>query len=562
MFKNERKEKMNMKKKIMFVFTIMMSILCISVVNAERNITDSELESYGRGKSIIGGYLYSDYLNDNAGEQYYDHKNDVYLIMQNYDNELNMAYINKMINENENVLLIELPENVTSVKSYDIMYCYSNCTIEDIEKNSQSENVEIVKYNNTKYALVKFKMELDYYSKYDGKYTRILLYTHKIIITETEENKKLMNYNFYLDAKTEEYREVPVSIVDENGMAFFTIVFDNTWVEGLGLSSIPTNIDLSKMYIEYKMPEYVGEVLKTKYMGDVPYIMTDGIYSIYRTSLDNSNCENKGIIKADIDYKGLNFIDDLYFSFDDEYYDYYELPQASDQKVEIGSITVEGKMYGELFIEQIWPEDSNQQKIEKEIEKIKGVIVEEVEQFNLTFKEGYVIEEDEEWGTYSYYDKGFNESPLKMTIDYDDSYNGKKFTIIQMIKNKLEFEHIEGIIENGKLSVELAGPSPIAVVIYDDEIDDSENNKKDEVIDTDKENNKPTDSDNKDEVTNTDNKVEDSKPVVDNTTNKVENEVVKNPETGDNINFNLIISILSISLLVLVICTIKKSKLN
>ena len=438
---------MKLKNKTKFLLVI--GIIFVSFLLFNTNMVNATEISDYKCKIEKNGYIfYNNYFNTNDVD--IEIKNGKITINKS---KVEQSKLNNLVNDikgkKENKLLVELTDNVISVNLKDT-----------------TENLEIIEQNGKKYVVINAILEL----MEDDNVQVVTMNKYNLEINKngTTETKEI-DFNLYLEGT--DYFQCLINVVSDKGVVYGTSVNKNGIINGMGMGSIPSNIDLSDLYVEYLANQYIGKSIKIDCLGNVPYVGKYGDRYKYKANLKNVKLDsNDGQNLDKFSYKnsqgcGGFIVDPNYIANNEIYVENKETNTDTKLKFDL-----QGNFKGTIKAEEISKSDLIYGKVEE----------------NLNIEENLHI-----WIGNIYIENGSFEGNLKLTFNVGEQYNGKNYLVAHMNNEKYEFEEFTGIVKDGKIEIIVDNLSPFGISIFE--------NKTTTETDNTQENQKPTQPTNKGE---------------------------------------------------------------
>lgn len=357
------------------------------------------------------------------------------------------TFNNIVKNLKSGIFLIEVDSSSTDIK-------LSRTYYEATKEETITENAKIITLNNKKYVVVNCVFDSDNYSMMNDKdYTGILLQDSFKLINNTNEQV----YSINLELTSINAFKYTVNITDDRGTIYAKSGGTNAdyiGAYGGGVQSVPSNLDLSKAYVEYLTSEYIGESAQVDNIGIANYVGEYGNKYKYKASLKNAKItiDANGKCIYDIQnlrYKGSTGWNDLFlidpdYTIDNETYVEKE-GTNTDTKLKFD---LYGKFKGTLKAEEVSKSDLIYGKVEEKLNK-------------------YSSEDLYMWIGNVYIENGSFEGKLKLTFNVGEQYNGKNYFVTHMKNEKYEFEEFTGIVKDGKIEISVDSLSPFGISIFE-----------------------------------------------------------------------------------------------
>ena len=419
---------MELKNKTKFLLVFGIIFVAFLLFNTN-NVNAAEISNYKCKIEKDGYILYNNYFNtkDVTFERSY---NRTYIKVYNVDKSKFNEILNSKTKENDWLVLVEIGNDVTSVKAQD-----------------SQENLEIIELNNKKY--VTFKGEVG-----DSSNTEIFIYGDKNLQITKNSGTEEKYIEYYIDILNTDYINFKINVVNKNGTVYADIGISNGNIpNGVGLVSIPKKIDFNETYVEYISNKYVGNAIKDGSY-NIPYIGKYGSTYKYKMSLKNVKVNEYGAldIGANVIYNNIKFNDGGAFELDPDYTinneTYVENKKTStDTKLKFD---LQGKFKGTLKAEEISKNDLIYDKVNKKLN---------IDNSNCLYS---VISN-------VYIENGSYKGKLKLTFNVGEEYNGKNYNVVHMKSENYDFEEFTGIVENGKIEITVDSLSPFGISIFEKE---------------------------------------------------------------------------------------------
>ena len=434
---------MELKNKTKFLLVFGIIFVAFLLFNTN-NVNAAEISNYKCKIEKDGYILYNNYFNtkDVTFERSY---NRTYITVYNVDKSKFNEILNSKTKENDWLVLVEIGNDVTSVKAQD-----------------SQENLEIIELNNKKY--VTFKGEVG-----DSSNTEIFIYGDKNLQITKNSGTEEKYIEYYIDIFNTDYINFKINVVNKNGTVYAGIGISNGNIpNGVGLVSIPKKIDFNETYVEYISNKYVGNAIKDGSY-NIPYIGKYGSTYKYKMSLKNVKVNEYGAldIGANVIYNNIKFNDGGAFELDPDYTinneTYVENKKTStDTKLKFD---LQGKFKGTLKAEEVSKNDLVYGKVEDKLNKNSA-------------DDLYM------WIGNIYIENGSFEGNLKLTFNVGEQYNGKNYFVTHMKNENYEFEEFKGIVKDGKIEITVDSLSPFGISITENKNTDNTISNQEENKDT------------------------------------------------------------------------------
>ncbi len=437
------------KFKLVLVLGVLFSAIYIFNTNTAYG---AEIENYKYKFEKDNYILYNNFFDTNdynfSYESNSDENNNITgtwginnLEKNDYDN-----LINKMKSNNDIKLLIEVPNNTISAKSY------------------SSETLEIIELNNKKYV-VSNENSLDFVDSHDV-HTRASINETNIEITKNDDSTEKIGAYIFFDITNKDFFYCRIDVIDKNGKIYGSGFNTNGIIYGLGMTPIPEKINLKETYVEYLSNHYMGENLYISCLGNVPYVGKYGDNYKYKMCLENvkiknvkvdDNYEINEIELGSFSYKGSLKDGGGTFNFDPNYtidnVVYVEQTQSNTQtKLKVD---LYGNFNGKLKAEEVSKDDLIYEKVEDELKKY-------AENYNNPLSLSIMN---------IYIEEGSFEGSLKLTFEVGEEYNGKYYNILHLKNGYRDFERFDGIVKDGKITIIVDSLSPFGIQIFNEKVD-------------------------------------------------------------------------------------------
>ncbi|MBR1884065.1 MAG: dockerin type I repeat-containing protein [Clostridia bacterium] len=332
--------------------------------------------------------------------------------------------------------------------------------------------------NNNDVESVNFGKSITY--TINGESTNNWIYVPFNLISENSANILIHAIPEYVNE-----RNIPYIIGGYGGGSEGTFmlnpIYDVDKVSIKGGAYLPQNADLSKVYLRLLFDTYQGEKIEVeggkgtlKYIGKI-YKCYDGIniskeYHCYISKVSDLELEEKKSMLFPMilnngykitDYLGAGYMFDP--NLEEEVVEENEENKKEEELTDEISISYYGN--SKFKIVQIDKEDEIYERIEKQlVNSSEEKLYEEV--FDIYRVNG------------NYGEK------IGLTFDIDEKYKGKKYRVLHL-NNDGEFEKFEGIVENGKIEINVGSLSPFGISILENSkmLGDLDSNKKIDIND-------------------------------------------------------------------------------
>ena len=408
--------------------------------------------------------------------------------------EIEQSTINEILEQIENGLeeriLIPLEDDVTDIA---------------IDEENVVES-KITTIDGKKYADIKYTVTIGDKAQGDNEIYNVILFSRFSLQMTNAKGTTTRDITVEVDLRTVDFFEYKARVVNEKGAVYGEAGGTNGCIAGMGMQSLPKNLDVNKTYIEYLTNQYIGESINVDSIGTIPYTGKYGDYYKYKTSMKNAKFEDDTLI-VKLNYKNSMaysdfMIDENYVVREEEY-----TSQEQTTKDNTMEISLEGSFNGTIKAEEVKKDDVIYSDVEDKLNEYVD------DNIFMTIHNIYIEE-------------GSFENSLKLTFDVGEQYNGKQYYVVHMLYEDNDYEMFEGIVKDGKIEIVVDSLSPFGIAITDV--------KDEEVVDTD------TNTDTEAPTTNTDDK-----------------ELDETPKTGEN-NITNVICLTAIVLSVAGIAIIKK----
>ena len=464
----------------LLISLVVASIFNVSTVNAAE---DTEYKTEKDGYIVYSKYFDNLDVSFPAEDLIFIRKTE---IEQNTINEI----LEQIENGLEERILIPLEDDVTDIA---------------IDEENVVES-KITTIDGKKYADIKYTVTIGDKAQGDNEIYNVILFSSFSLQITNANGTTTRDITVEVDLRTVDFFEYKARVVNEKGAVYGEAGGTNGCIAGMGMQSLPKNLDVNKTYIEYLTNQYIGESINVDSIGTIPYAGKYGDYYKYKTSMKNAKFEDDSL-NISLNYKNAmaysSFgIDENYVVREEEY-----TSQEQTTKDNTMEISLEGSFNGTIKAEEVKKDDVIYSDVEDKLNEYVD------DNIFMTIHNIYIEE-------------GSFENSLKLTFDVGEQYNGKQYYVVHMLYEDNDYEMFEGIVKDGKIEIVVDSLSPFGIAITDV--------KDEEVVDTD---------------TNTDTEAP--------TTNTSDKELDETPKTGEN-NIRNVICLTAIVLSVAGIAIIKK----
>lgn len=479
---------LQLKNSIKIVLTLLVLLLVASIFNVSI-VNATEDTEYKTEKD--GYIIYSKYF-DNLDVSFLS-DNTIFIRKTGIEQSTINEIVKQIENGLEERILIPLEDDVTDIA---------------IDEENVVES-KITTIDGKKYADIQYMITLSDIAQGDNEIYNVILLSDFFSLQITNESETITKeMRVEVDLRTVDFFEYKARVVNEKGAVYGEAGGTNGCIAGMGMQSLPKNLDLNKTYIEYLTNQYIGESINVDSIGTIPYVGKYGEYYKYKTSMKNAKFNGDTLI-VKLDYKNSMaysdfMIDENYVIREEEY-----TTQEQTTKDNTMEISLEGSFNGTIKAEEVNKDDIIYSKVEDKLNEYVD------DNIFLTIHNIYIEE-------------GSFENSLKLTFDVGEEYNGKQYYVVHMLYEDNDWETFEGTVKDGKIEIVVDSLSPFGIAIADV--------KDEEVVDTD---------------TNTDTDTETP------TSNESNKELDETPKTGEN-NITNVICLTAIVLSVAGIAIIKK----
>lgn len=430
-----------MKSKISFRFLLIFSIM-LGLMNllATPKVQASTINDYNC-KIEKGDYIvYNNYFNTNDVkiDIYNDEETVVEISKENIDVNTFNNIVNSVKSKDSEKILVKIDDDVTSVR------------IKDTTKD-----LEIVEQNSSKYVVIDTISEeiCEQYSMVNSYYITLEISKGEVI----EEKPISVNFMYY----NTDYFYCDVNLVSATGVVYGRTINTNGIIFGIGVNSIPSNLDLNKCYVEYLTNIYIGESIDVVGIGNVSYVGKYGDKYKYKTSLEGANISTSEnmISVSNFSYNESFEVEEFYLDPDyiienETYVENVESNTNTELKTDLS-----GTFNGTLKVEEINSNDLMYNKVDEELKKYDNN--------NSIYKNISNI----------YIENGSYNGALNLIFYVGEKYNGKNYSVVHMKDCYYNFEKFEGIVKDGKIDVEVKTLSPFGISVFEEKTINSGDNK-------------------------------------------------------------------------------------
>lgn len=363
--------------------------------------------------------------------------------------------------------------------------------IEIIETNGKKyiEMTETLKYTNTPFETpLKNDIEHISFSNYDETTEQPSSQKLKLVTTGEEYEEYYINNTIILKTENEPFKYMS-NIVNKYGQAYTAggmgdgVLADKFYLqteedidsntEYIAMTYMPKTTNWSETYFQVGINVYQGNEIELENLGTLYYsgIMTYSYdetneeYYIYKNSLDKLQEPKRGSMailtaKTETGYTLQRAIHIIYH-FDDTI-------KETDVNNIIGSIkqnnavisdniqcSIKGNGGALTSTTELDKENSNYQKLE---DNLNNII--DKSKYDITTLTAFDIEEV----------SGEYQGKINLTFNVGSEHNGKKY-IVGHLKNGQDYESFEGIVENGKIEIEVDSLSPFMISVLEEKED-------------------------------------------------------------------------------------------